>query len=93
MEKEELTGFRKRVHEARRGVWRKTLTYMSAGLGLVIGLAWNDAIVTFINRVFPDPRNTVIAKFVYAFVITFLVGLVLFYVERAMEDKKDGEKK
>ena len=90
MDKEELA---KRLRAARRGVWRKTLTYVSAGLGLVIGLAWNDAIVTFINQLFPDPRKTVIAKFVYAGMITFIVGFVLYYLERSLEDKKEEKTK
>lgn len=53
----------------------KTVTLMLAGLGLVAALAWNDAIQSLVNLLFPLQKNTVMAKFFYAFLIT--AGIVI----------------
>jgi hypothetical protein len=52
----------------------QTVTYLTAGLGLVAGLAWNEAIRELIDFLFPNPGNTLFAKFVYAFLLTAVVA-------------------
>jgi hypothetical protein len=61
-----------------------------AGLGLVAGLAWNDAIKNLIEYFFPLEKSSLLAKFVYAFIITLLAVLISLY---AMKVLKAGEKK
>ncbi len=82
MDKDQLT---EEFRKARRGVWKKTLTYIGAGLGLVIGLAWNEAITSLIAKLFPDPSSSILAKFAYALTITVIIGFTLYYLERALE--------
>jgi len=53
-----------------------------AGLGLVAGLAWNDAIKALIEELFPVGRNSVLAKFIYAALITLIVVVVGAYLVR-----------
>lgn len=53
----------------------KLSTLVTAGFGLVAALAWNDAIQSFFQYLFPE-QSTIIAKFVYAVVITGLIVLV-----------------
>ena len=77
-----------KARQAAKAVKKKRITYIGAGLGLVIGLAWNDAISGLISYFYPDNSNSIIAKLVYAVVVTVFVGLVLFYVEKSLEEDK-----
>lgn len=70
--------------EARRNIRKRMFTYIGGGLGLVIGLAWNEAIAALIKSVFPNETHTIVAKFIYAFILTVVVGLALFYIEKAL---------
>ena len=47
----------------------------TAGFGLVAALAWNSAIQDLFNLFFPN-RESLLAKFLYAIVITVLIVLV-----------------
>jgi hypothetical protein len=60
----------------------KTVGYLSAALGLVAGLAWNDAIKLLIDTLFPVGQNTIIVKFLYAIIVTIAVIVLLKYIEK-----------
>lgn len=77
-----------KARQAARAIKTKMVAYVGAGLGLVIGLAWNDAIISFIAYLYPDQGNGVIAKLVYAVVVTVVVGLALYLVEKSLEENK-----
>lgn len=77
------------LREARRDIRKRMFTYIGAGFGLVVGLAWNEAITALIKSVFPNETNTIVAKFIYAVILTIAVGLVLFYVEKVLN--KEGK--
>lgn len=62
--------------------------YIIAGFGLVAALAWNDAIASFIKEIFPESSSSLIAKFIYALVMTVIVALVAIYVTRILEGKE-----
>ncbi|MBI2609569.1 hypothetical protein HYW53_00130 [Candidatus Giovannonibacteria bacterium] len=49
---------------------------MLAGLGLVAALAWNDAIQSLFKSIFGDAPNNVIAKFIYALILTLIITFV-----------------
>jgi len=51
----------------------RTVGYVLTALGLVAGLAWNDAIAAAIQHIFPLESDTVVAKFGYAAVMTIVV--------------------
>jgi hypothetical protein len=74
---------------------QQTLGYITGGLGVVAGLAWNDAIKALINYWFPGERDTVWAQFGYAVLITVVVVVVTMTLIRFIkkEDKKEEEKK
>lgn len=63
-------------------------TYITAALGLVAGLAWNDAIKSFIELVFPLKQNSVTAKFIYAVIITVIVVIIANYIVSLLKDKE-----
>ncbi|MBI4121489.1 MAG: hypothetical protein HY470_00840 [Candidatus Ryanbacteria bacterium] len=64
----------------------KTLTLILAGFGFVAALAWNDAIQTLVKQVFGETSGGVIAKFIYAFLVTGLLAVVSIKIGR--EEKK-----
>ena len=66
----------------KKEVQRQMVSYILAGLGVVAGFAWNDAIKEFIEYLFPIGKDTLFAKFTYAAVITLLVVFVSAYVVR-----------
>ncbi|MBI4135375.1 hypothetical protein HY477_01425 [Candidatus Uhrbacteria bacterium] len=65
----------------------KLSTLMAAGFGLVAALAWNDAIQSLFQAIFPSASN-VVAKFIYAVLITVLVVLVTTRLARLADRLK-----
>lgn len=65
----------------------QTTGYIVAALGLVAGLAWNEAIKALIDHLFPLSQNSLLAKFVYAILVTILVVIVTSYVVRVFKKK------
>lgn len=86
---------KQRKEELKREVRKKTAGYIIAGLALVGGLAWNDAIKTMIELYFPKSGSTVIAKLVYAVFITTIIAVASYYVTKflAEEREKDDDSK
>ena len=74
----------------RAEVRERTLGFITAGLGLVAGLAWNDAIKALIEYLFPLDKNGLLAKFLYAVVITLVVVFLSVYLVRWL--KKEDSK-
>ncbi|MDO8604441.1 MAG: DUF5654 family protein [bacterium] len=69
-------------------VREKSMTYIAGGLGIVVGLAWNEAIKGLIEYVYPaSSANSLFAKFLYAVVITIIVVIVTMYIVRTPEKK------
>ncbi|HBH71453.1 MAG TPA: hypothetical protein DDX26_01155 [Candidatus Yonathbacteria bacterium] len=59
------------------------MTYIAGGLGIVVGLAWNEAIKSLIDYFYPaSGANSISAKFIYAIIITTVVVLVTMYIVR-----------
>jgi hypothetical protein len=58
-------------------------TLIGAALGLVAGLAWNDAISSSIKLIFPsDNTSSLVLKFIYAVTITVFIVAFVFYMNR-----------
>lgn len=53
--------------------------YVAAAFGLVVGLAWNDAIKSLIDYMFPLSRESLWIKFFYAWTLTliFVIGTLV----------------
>lgn len=77
------------TEEVKKEVRQKALGYILAALGLVAGLAWNEAIKAVIDYFFPFNGNSVIAKLVYAISITFVVVGLSIYLAKLLGDKKE----
>jgi len=64
------------IKETKEEIKRQTAGYMTAALGLVAGLAWNDAIKSLIEAFYPFAKDGVFAKFFYAILITIIVVFI-----------------
>lgn len=73
-------------NQLRKELKKQVGTYLMAALGFVAGLAWNEAIKGVIDMIFPFSGNGIIAKFVYAILVTILVIIFAFYISKN-EDK------
>ncbi|MBI2023746.1 hypothetical protein HYT01_04275 [Candidatus Giovannonibacteria bacterium] len=62
--------------------------YMAAALGLVAGLAWNDAIKALIEYLFPIQKNGILIKFIYAIIITLIVVVITVNLTRFFNKKE-----
>lgn len=60
----------------KKEVTQRTVGYITAGLGLVAGLAWNDAIKSLIELLFPAETSTIILKFAYALIFTVVLVVI-----------------
>ena len=82
--KEETTKLNEEVRKQVSG-------YILAGLGVVAGLAWNEAIKALIDHIYPLSGSGLWIKFVYAIVLTVFIVIVSMYIVR--NTRKDEKKK
>lgn len=73
----------------KKEVRKKILSYVTAGFGFVAGLAWNEAVKSLIEYALPQSRGTMLAKFIYALVLTLILVVISFYLAKILE--KDSE--
>ena len=66
-------------------VRNQAMGYIGAALGLVAGLAWNDAIKALIDRLYPLGSETLIAKFIYAAIVTIVVVILIKVLIKAIK--------
>lgn len=80
--------------ELRLKIQEQTIGYITAALGLVAGLAWNDAVKTMIEEFYPvEKGNGVLAKFWYATVITLVIVIISYYLLRFINRQKEEVEK
>jgi hypothetical protein len=70
----------------------RTVGFIATSLGLVVGLAWNDAVRTSIEFVFPFKGDTIIVKFIYAILLTLIVVTIIIILMRLTEEKAEEKK-
>ncbi len=63
--------------------------YLLAAFGLVAGLAWNEAVKSLIDSIFPIESNSVPAKFIYALVVTIIVVVFTYYLSRLAKKEEN----
>lgn len=75
-------------NEVRKQIRKQSLGYILAAFGFVAGLAWNDAIKALIDFAFPLGTDGLVAKFLYAAVVTIVVIVVTIVGARLAREKK-----
>lgn len=73
---------KKEEHSLKREVRAQVVGYVVAALGVIAGLAWNDAVKSLIEHFFPLSQNTLWAKIIYATILSTGVGIVSFNLVR-----------
>lgn len=91
----EINKIREEIKAVKKEAKNKTAGYIVTALGLVAGLAWNDAVKSLIETFFPAKNQTVWAKLIYAFVLTVIVVILSIYVVKIFDrvEKKEKGKK
>ncbi len=77
--------------EIKKELQQRMIGYIVGALGLVAGLAWNDAIKSLIEYLFPLSKNTLLAKFIYAVLMTFIIGIIASYLIRFFGKKEENK--
>lgn len=76
------------MKEVRQKFKTKVLKYITGGFGLIAALAWRDAITDLIDYFFPSAQEGLVAKVVYAIVMTVVLVLVSIYLGKFLKDKE-----
>ncbi len=81
-------GIKKETQRVRSKVREATASYIAGGLGLVVGLSWNEAIKSLIDYLYPaSSGGSLFAKFFYSIVLTIIVVFVTIYIVQPPEKK------
>lgn len=86
-EVEPLDKIKNGIKEVKREFKEKTITLILGGFGLVAALAWNEAIKSLFETLFPK-KNALIGKFVYAAIITVIVVVISLQLKKVSERKE-----
>lgn len=76
----------KEIKQVKEEFKEKVITLVLGGFGLVAALAWNEAIKTFFETIFPK-TSALIGKFVYAIIVTFIVVILSLQLKKILEKK------
>ena len=68
----------------------ESLTLVTAAMGLVAALAWNDAVKELINQFVPKGQN-ILSHFVYAAIVTILAVIINSRLLKMKEGIEQGE--
>jgi chromate transport protein ChrA len=66
----------------------KTVGFVTAALGFVAGLAWNDAVQALIHKYIKLDQNSVWAQLLYAVGITVVAVVLIVYLERFSKNRE-----
>ena len=73
---------------------QQVFKYVLAAIGLIAGLAWNDAIKSIIEYLFPySVAGTVVAKLLYALIITLVIVMFSVYTAGVLEAEEKKKPK
>ena len=84
-----IEGLQEESTEIKKEVRERTVSYLVAALGVVAGLAWNDAVKALLEFLFPlSSANSLVVKFLYAILVTFVVVLLTVNLVRLLGKEK-----
>ncbi len=84
---EPLKKIKEEIKEVKREFKEKMITLILSGFGLVAALAWNEAIKTLFETLFPK-KSELIGKFFYAVVVTIIVAIVSLQLRKIAEKRE-----
>lgn len=78
--------------EIKKEIKQRVTGYITAAFGLVAALAWNEAIKSLIEYFFPMDKNTILAKFIYAGLMTLVLVIIAVYLVRLLKGPEEEKK-
>jgi len=87
--KNQFEKIKKESEEIKKEIKQKTVGYIMAAFGLVAGLAWNEAIKSLIEYIFPLSPNTLLLKFIYAILITLVLVFISAYLVKLFKTEDE----
>ena len=88
----DLKKLKKEHRRLKRRVNATLVKYITAGSGVAAGFAWKDAIEDLIDYAFPQTGKSILAKMIYAFVLTLFLVIVSVYLSRVLGKNKKKKK-
>ncbi len=85
-----LKRFKNSMEEVKKEFKEKTITLILGGFGLVAALAWNEAIKTLFETLFPK-KSELVGKFLYATIVTIVVVLVSLQFRKITKSSEKEE--
>lgn len=73
----------------RKEIKEKTTGYILAAFSFVAGLAWNEAIKSLIDQLFPFSKDGILVKFFYAVIVTLVIVIMTIYLVKLIEKKEN----
>ncbi len=83
---------RKRKTKFEMELRERIIGYILTAFGLVVGLAWNEAIKSSIEYLFPVAKNTLVAKIFYAFLLTIVLVIATLYLKKLIVKEEENQK-
>lgn len=82
-----LTKIKEGRARIQKEVKEKMVGYVVAAFGLVAGLAWNDAVKSLIDQLYPRSGG-IFVKFIYAFLITIIIVIATISLVKLIEKEE-----
>ncbi len=68
------------------------LTMLTASIAFVSALAWNEAVLSVFNKFYYFKENGILARFIYAIVITTIAVIMSSFLFKLLDESKNLEK-
>jgi len=80
--KEKIRTLEDEKSRVERDLRKITAGYIIAAFGFVAGLAWRDVSMALVEYLFPMTKDTILAKFIYAILVSIALAFASIYVLR-----------
>lgn len=79
---------KKEAIEFKKEFLERSISWILTGFGLVAALAWNEAIKSLVDILLGTSKASLLAKFIYAILVTLLVVFISKHLGRPVENDK-----
>ena len=80
--KQKVRALEDEKNRVERDLRKITVGYIIAAFGFVAGLAWRDVSIALVEYLFPISKDTILAKFLYAILVSIALAFASIYILR-----------
>ncbi len=80
--KQKVRALEDEKNRVERDLRKITVGYIIAAFGFVAGLAWRDVSMALVEYLFPISKDTILAKFLYAILVSIALAFASIYILR-----------